>query len=401
VNGIKNTMIKLFIIDDEPLVRRGIRETISWKDYDIEIIGEASNGQDGYQKIKELNPDIVISDIRMPGCTGIELLERLRNDNFLGEFIILSGYKDFEYAKSAIENSVISYILKPFENIELVNSVLKAIKKIQKRNSEKDKNKLLGKDQVVLNLLLEGSFENETINETLNEYQITIPLKGQLLIIEKDEGADRNVLLTVKDIIENEFKKDLIFYESFLLEEKLVFFTVPIEIDNYKSILFRVISDFENKLFETLSLIVSNVYTSFKELRTSYYNALNICKSRLFLGINILNFQDDLNKKYNKNVLLVLDYIKRNYPNKLSMYDVGEQLEMSSSSIMHTLKANLNITFNDVLTRHRIYVAKNLLLKNYRINEVADKVGLPATYFSKLFKKYLGLNPTDFIKNKI
>jgi two-component system response regulator YesN len=71
-------MIKMIVVDDEYLVRRGIRETIDWAKYNIEIIGEADNGKRGLKLIKDLRPDIVISDVKMPVMDGVELVKEIQ-----------------------------------------------------------------------------------------------------------------------------------------------------------------------------------------------------------------------------------------------------------------------------------------------------------------------------------
>ena len=101
-------MHKLVIVDDEYLVRLGIRETIDWAANGIEVIGDASNGKQGYEMIKELNPDLVITDIKMPIMNGVDLVKTLHKEGFNGEIVVLSGYKDFEYAKETFENGILS-----------------------------------------------------------------------------------------------------------------------------------------------------------------------------------------------------------------------------------------------------------------------------------------------------
>ena len=130
-------MTTVLIVDDEYLVRRGIRETIDWQSYGFEIVGEAANGIDGYEKYKELRPDIIITDVRMKRATGLELIEKLKaTDGFDSEIVIISAYDDFEYVKRALENNVSAYILKPIQEKELI-SVMLRMKSEQKEKREK------------------------------------------------------------------------------------------------------------------------------------------------------------------------------------------------------------------------------------------------------------------------
>ena len=104
-------MYRLLVVDNEFLIRLGIKETISWNEYNIEIVGEASDGQKAYQMIKNLKPDIIITDIKLPIISGIEIIKKLKEDNYDGTVVVLSGHRDFEYAKCAFENGAFSYVL--------------------------------------------------------------------------------------------------------------------------------------------------------------------------------------------------------------------------------------------------------------------------------------------------
>jgi two-component system response regulator YesN len=90
-----------FILDDEPFVRARIKELIDWKGIGFSIVGEASNGEDGYRKILSLKPDLVVTDIRMPVFSGLELIRKVTSKMPNCRFIIFSGYNDFDYAHEA------------------------------------------------------------------------------------------------------------------------------------------------------------------------------------------------------------------------------------------------------------------------------------------------------------
>ena len=94
-------MYKLLIADDERVIRESISTLIDWKSLGIELIGLAKDGSDAYNMIIDECPDIVLTDIKMPGFTGIELIEKIRKINTLTQFVILSGYGEFEFAKAA------------------------------------------------------------------------------------------------------------------------------------------------------------------------------------------------------------------------------------------------------------------------------------------------------------
>jgi two-component system response regulator YesN len=111
------------IVDDEYLVRLGLQRNIPWQELGIRVVGEAEDGESGLELIMELKPDLIITDIKMPFMDGIELMERARERRVSAQFIVLSGYGDFEYAKNAIRFGAAEYILKPVENAKFVEAV--------------------------------------------------------------------------------------------------------------------------------------------------------------------------------------------------------------------------------------------------------------------------------------
>jgi len=123
--------MKLLIIDDEPLVRQGLKKLIPWKKHAIEVCGEAANGIQGLELILEIEPDIVLLDIRMPKIDGLETAKKAREGGYTGEFIILSGYTDFAYAKKAISLGVSDFLVKPVDEDELLAAVKKAVKDLE------------------------------------------------------------------------------------------------------------------------------------------------------------------------------------------------------------------------------------------------------------------------------
>ena len=116
-------MIKVLIADDEKKICRLIEMLCDWESLGMEIIGYVHNGPEAIEMISEKKPDILIVDIRMPGCDGIEVIRRAREMNLSMEVIIISGYADFAYAKAAITQGVSAYLLKPIKQNELEEAV--------------------------------------------------------------------------------------------------------------------------------------------------------------------------------------------------------------------------------------------------------------------------------------
>jgi len=111
-------MLSVVVVEDEKVLRKGLILTTSWVDYGCKIIGEAENGFVGEKLILKVQPDIVLTDVIMPGMNGIEMIRKLRGKTN-SEFVIISGYADFEFAQTAIELGVKRYLLKPIEDSKL------------------------------------------------------------------------------------------------------------------------------------------------------------------------------------------------------------------------------------------------------------------------------------------
>jgi len=138
-------MIKVVLIDDEEIIREGLRKIIDWKSMNCEIVGEAEDGEDGLELINKLQPDIVFTDIRMSSKTGLEMISEIKCAKDDCRIIILSGFRDFEYAQEAIKLGAFRFLLKPSKVEELSQAVKDAIKELKKAKEKKEQYKLLVK----------------------------------------------------------------------------------------------------------------------------------------------------------------------------------------------------------------------------------------------------------------
>ena len=112
-------MYKVFLADDEIWETIGLKKLLEKSGLPVQVIGEAENGIVALEQIEKKKPDILITDIRMPGLNGLELSEKIRKRRIPLEIIVLSGYAEFEYAKKAIQWGVRDYLLKPVEQEDL------------------------------------------------------------------------------------------------------------------------------------------------------------------------------------------------------------------------------------------------------------------------------------------
>lgn len=195
-------MLKVMIADDEEKVCRLIYKLIDWNSLEMEVTSIAYNGIEALEQINVFNPDIVITDIRMPGCDGLELIQKSKELNKYVEFIIISGYRHFDYAQSAIKFGVNDYLLKPIKKEELIQTLNKMREKYRIKNessSKEEKIKLLLehgiqkiRSSIFMDLLIqhsekEGEYKLADINR---EYQFQFQ-EGcfQVIIIKIDHNG--------------------------------------------------------------------------------------------------------------------------------------------------------------------------------------------------------------------
>lgn len=120
-------MRKVLLADDESVIVKGLSKLIDWAALEIEVIGEATDGLMAAQMLEQTHPDLVVSDIRMPGLTGLELMERYKGGMQAPKFIFVSGYEEFEYARQALSGGAVDYLLKPVSAEALEKAVRKAL----------------------------------------------------------------------------------------------------------------------------------------------------------------------------------------------------------------------------------------------------------------------------------
>ena len=167
-------MFTIAIIDDEKWIRKLIIKLMPTKQFPIKIIGEAEDGEEGLELLKKFRPNIVITDIRMPLLSGLDLIQRIKTTLPRAEIIIISGYDNFEYAQKAIKLGVMDFLLKPLEETELHKAIGNAVRNLDKRNQQNlEKNNLqrkvkrLATDFVQLDPGDFSEIKNEKIRQAL------------------------------------------------------------------------------------------------------------------------------------------------------------------------------------------------------------------------------------------
>ncbi len=422
-------MFTILIVDDDYLVRVGIRETIHWESYQFAIAGEANNGREGLAAALSLKPDVIITDIRMPLMDGVEFMAKFREAGIDSKLIVLSGYDEFDYARSAIRFGASAYILKPIENQQLIEAVLNAGRSIREEREARHHYNELRKElpaikrQFVLDLLA-GSIRDEAeIQAKLSLLELPLELRNHLVLVLKIDDFQFVARQSTAEQLEAlrtglpDLISGMVFvkwgFQGITLDKSVEETIVILQLGdsgaaagtvaNLKEAGKELLTRFK-ELFEdsyTLSVGIGGPSPRLTSLNAAYREALKAAEQKLLPGTSQIAYaRDEGVADCHPLVRAAIAYLKSHFDQEITVEAVARELFVSPSHLMHLIKAELGKTLNDCLVEYRIERAKELLReKNTKIYEVCEQVGYSDTkYFSQLFKKLTGLSPSEYGK---
>lgn len=181
--------MRLLIAEDELWLRKRLVSTIDWPSYGISEVYEAEDGGEALEIALKEKPDIVITDIRMPELSGIDLMKKLNENSIFSKMIVVSGYDDFEYAQGALRMGAINYLLKPVDEEELLDSVKRCVEELKK---EKNKETVFDKQSAASEMLMEHIYEDlifetsekrtEELLQKLSRKEIGFPFQSAAVV---------------------------------------------------------------------------------------------------------------------------------------------------------------------------------------------------------------------------
>ncbi|MFB8374669.1 response regulator transcription factor [Paenibacillus taichungensis] len=351
---------RVIIVDDERMAREGIAETIEWTTLGMVLAGTAVNGQQALEKIQELQPDVVITDIKMPIVDGLQLIEQGLKISPHIVFIVLSGFGEFELATQAMRFGVRRYLLKPSDEHEITEA-------LQWSKQEVD--------------AIRRNFAKNTQSKVSNA------LESQGII---SSSIPSDLLQAIVEADESRLMKISRLWIEQLLSEGLSLHALQ-ENNNHVLSYIRNQLKSEYGISTTITAVESQDIQAFQKelgkLYTSYHYRKVDKKAMLAIKIKQLTIQHIQNRELSLQWLAQhYLFLNSEYLGKLFRQDTGEK-------------------YTQFLTSVRMKKAKELLLSHptMKIYEVAEQCGFERDpqYFSNVFKKFYGFTPNEYRKQHL
>ncbi len=392
-------MTKIMFVDDDAIIRRSIANKIDWKSYGWELVYTARDPMEALDYLKDHQLDIILTDIKMPGISGIEMAS-IAMDYYPGiKFVFISGYKDFEYAQQVLKLNAVDYLTKPLEQQQLI-SVLKKAEELyykDKKAEEILKEKYPQLKRKYISKLMRENFQNmdpsffEEFDININNgYGIVSFIEvncSQKISVEEK----KRVIEIICNSLENIYHGSIFFcmdnlqiftiYTDSTVQEESEFYDNLLELENF-------VKDFVQQKLDggSVEFVYGSLMRSLNDLYSSYQSALQKINS----DIEHLLFE-------------VRHYIEQNYSDcDLSLVKIADYFNVNHCYLTSIFKKKFDINLYDYIIRVRMENASRLILKSDLKNyEIAEATGYKnPQYFSMSFKKYYNCTVTQYRAQK-
>ena len=287
-------MVNILLVDDERVILEGISGFVNWSKLGAKLAGTARNGIEALEWIMTHKPDIVITDIRMPGLDGLQLIERVREQGLQIRFIMLSGYSDFEYARSAMRYGVKHYLLKPCNEDVIEQALADVINEWeQSSNKEQFQRKMEDELQKMLPHAKEQLLKEFVTNKTYGirdwvRYRSIFGLSSEsrrvrLVLVQVEGEGQFEHLFALKNISEDIFGRSTLLLGTTIGEQVLLMIDAAAE----PAVLFGLLDRIKLTFFEYYKLdatIAMSEPGDMDEIRMMYLEALECLNHRFYLG---------------------------------------------------------------------------------------------------------------------
>lgn len=398
-------MWKIVIADDEPKIRQGLRELVESFALPLRVCGEAKNGLEALRIVGEEQPDIALVDICMPKLNGLQLLEQLRSVHPECRTIIVSGYNEFSYAKEAMALGVRSYILKPIEEQELYEAILRLTEELSLERSRQRFIDLANYQLEQHREYLQGVFFNDWIEGSLTDAE----REGQKELLSVRIGEDAALVLvstqnnrTLSLRMDDSHISDGVY--QFALKNilgELLETCDPVYLFTDRD---QNVAGIFHEREEELGALRRHMEESLEQILGGTCTiVVRRCEEALFpeiYGAALKEVQTSLECR--PVVTEAKKYLFEHFRDPdMDLNLVARSVGISPAYLSRLMKQELGMSFKDFLTSLRINEAIVLMRGTSRpINEIADLVGYKSQhYFSTAFKNIMGISPSEHRKN--
>lgn len=420
-------MIKLLIVDDDMWIREGLKRNIRWEQAGIEVAGTAADGEEALEQMKELQPDLVLTDIQMPFLDGLQLAERI-NEAYAGtKVIFLTGYDDFSYAKQALRLQAADYILKYEDNEVILNAVASAARTFltERKEAEKARKSQSLIQNKFLAELLEGCANPEWARLELDNLGIAAPESYfQVAVIQPEdgrrfarqgEGDNAELLLFSIGNICAELGAEAFPYRYPVVYNNRVnlLFNLPGpdqgeggEAERLSAYLEEIRRTLEDYLKLQVSIGLGTCREGTQRIPLSYGEALAAAQMKPIAGEAGVFVSGEIRHSQSSHHSLLKEmerYIRQHFhEEELNLTAIAAHVHISPAYASTLFKKYKGLNLSEYLIQLRIEKAAELLAttdaKSY---EVSEQVGYRnPQYFSVLFKKHYGKSPSEFRRDQ-
>lgn len=371
--------MNVLFVDDEPIITQGLKVLIDWEAEGFSIAGCVQNGNEALKFLKKEQVDLVITDIRMPECSGLELLEKAKEQELTDAFfIIMSGYDDFNYAQQAIRAGCLDYILKPVDAEELLKLVRKVRSLDQKRKEDEERRSRMEHAYLDRNMItrLIGTYDNA--NSSKSVIICKDHLDGLTAAIEENdpEKIEKSVYAFYRETKEKGLTEEEInFNISYLLFQLIHIASEQDDEVNHEEIMrFIGESSFEE------SIIKGSAY---------------MCR----FCLEYAEYVSQLRKSAARGILQDVEReIKAHYAENISLRELSQKFYLNSAYLGQIFKKKYGQSFKDYLTDYRIKEAAKMLARtDLKIIRIAEDVGYKdSDYFVQKFIERMGCTPSKY-----
>ena len=408
-----SALYTVIVADDEDELREAVCTMIPWQDYGFSLVGSASNGLDALQMVEKYEPDLLLTDIRMPFISGIELARQVREVRPATNIAFLSGFDDFEYAQQAIQYNIISYMLKPL-TMEGLGTELRTIRqKIDTqyalfRQSAPRPDGQEVQAAMLMPLVLDDFAEPEGESQAescarecglLRDLEDKPCYTVMVSTLLGEDGANRTApsFVASVDRLAAKYLRSVSFFSSGKVVSVLL--GNPSDFEEYLHILVDEIPQMAQRVLGGQCRIgVSRMVQSLSDLHGAYREAMEALRQgdRSEGGAHFIS---DLAPAVRGGSLLcrrALELLDQHYMEAdLSLVSLSGMLDVSPNHLSACIKKYAGETFINILIRRRMEAARELLTNtDLKIQEISRRCGYTDQhYFSYCFKKYCSESP--------